>query len=143
MWRPLVGIEDLAEAHIACIEARAELVAGEMFNVVGANYQVRDLAEVVANALAKLGKPVALEDGPLPGIVRNYRCDGAKIRERLDLELSTTPTMAVNELVKLFGRTPVEQLGHPKYYNIEWMKLLDQVRPAYHATRNIFEPIEE
>ena len=143
MWRPLVSDEDLAAAHVACIEAPSELVAGETFNVVGANYQVRELAEVVANALVKLGKPVALEDGPLPGIVRNYRCDGAKISRRLDLELSTTPAMAVNALVEQYGKTPVEQLGHPKYYNIAWMELLEQVRPAYQAMQNIFEPIEK
>src|SRR5688572_1721253 len=143
MWRPLVGIDDLAEAHMACIEAPGELVAGETFNVVGANYQVRELAEVVANTLVRLGKPVALEDGPLPGIVRSYRCDGDKIRRRLGIELSTTPATAVNELVEQFGRAPIEDLGHPRYYNIEWMKLLEQARPAFQAMQNIFEPIEE
>lgn len=143
MWRPLVNIDDLAEAHIACLEAPAELVAGETFNVVSENYKVRELAEVVASALVKLGKPVALEDGPLPGVVRNYRCDGAKLRERLGIESSTTPGMAVNELVRRFGQTPAEQFGHPKYYNIEWMKLLEAARPAFQAMENIFEPIEE
>jgi len=143
MWRPLISVNDLADAHIACLEAPPELVAGETFNAVGANYQVRELAEVVASALVKLGKPVALETGPLPGIVRNYKCSGEKLRSRLKLELSTTPGMAVEELVALYGETPVEQLGHPRYYNIAWMELLEQVRPAYQAMQNIFEPIEE
>ncbi len=143
MWRPLVSVNDLADAHVACIEAPSELVAGETFNVVGQNYQVRELAEVVAAALVKLGKPVALEDGPLPKIVRNYKCSGEKLRKRLDLELPTTAAVAVAELVDLYGKTPVEQLGHPKYYNIAWMELLEQVRPAYQAMQNIFEPIEE
>lgn len=143
MWRPLVAVDDLAEAHAACLEARGELVAGETFNVVGANYQVRELAEVVASALVKLGKPVALEDGPLPKIVRNYRCAGEKLRSRLGIGLETTAAMAVEALVEEYGRTPVEQLGHPKYYNIAWMELLEQVRPAYQATHHIFEPIED
>lgn len=143
MWRPLVSVNDLADAHVACLEAPSGLVAGETFNVVGQNYQVRELAEVVANALVKLGKPVALEDGPLPKMVRNYRCSGEKLRTRLDLELSTTAADAVAELVDIYGRVPVEQLGHPKYYNIAWMELLEQVRPAYQAMQNIFEPIEE
>ena len=51
--------------------------------------------------------------------------------------------MAVNELVEQYGKAPIEQLGHPKYYNIAWMELLEQVRPAYQAMQNIFEPIEE
>jgi nucleoside-diphosphate-sugar epimerase len=143
MWRPLISVNDLADAHVACLEAPSELVAGETFNAVGSNYQVRELAEVVANALVKLGKPVALEDGPLPKIVRNYKCSGEKLRQRLDLELTTTPSMAVNELVEEYGKSPVEVLGHPRYYNIAWMELLEQVRPAYQAMQNIFEPIEE
>lgn len=143
MWRPLIAVNDLADAHAACIEAPGELVAGETFNAVGSNYQVRELAEVVANALVKLGKPVALEDGPLPKIVRNYKCSGEKLRKRLDLTLETTPAMAVNELVNEYGKSPIEQLGHPRYYNIAWMELLEQVRPAYQAMQNIFEPIEE
>jgi len=143
MWRPLVAVNDLADAHVACLEAPSELVAGETFNVVGENYQVRELGEVVAAALVKLGKPVALEDGPLPKIVRNYKCTGDKLRKRLDLELNTTAAVAVQELVDIYGKTPVEQLGHPKFYNIAWMELLEQVRPAYQAMDNIFEPIEE
>ena len=143
MWRPLISVSDLAEAHVACLEAPSELVAGETFNAVGSNYQVRELAEVVANALVKLGKPVALEDGPLPKIVRNYKCSGEKLRSRLNLELATTAAMAVNDLVEEYGRAPIETLGHPRYYNIAWMELLEQIRPAYQAMQNIFEPIEE
>ena len=143
MYRPLISVNDLSDAHVACLEAPTELVAGEVFNAVGENYQVRELAEVVANALVKLGKPVALEDGPLPRIVRNYKCSGEKLRKRLDLELPTTPAVAVEDLVERYGKVPVEQLGHPKYYNIAWMELLEQVRPAYQAMQNIFEPIEE
>lgn len=143
MWRPLISVDDLAAAHVACLEAPSELVAGETFNAVGSNYQVRELAEVVATALVKLGKPVALEDGPLPKIVRNYKCSGEKLRGRLNLELATTPAMAVAKLVDDYGRAPIESLGHPRYYNIAWMELLEQVRPAYQAMQNIFEPVEE
>lgn len=143
MWRPLISVDDLADAHIACLEAPSELVAGETFNAVGSNYQVRELAEVVANALVKLGKPVALEDGALPKIVRNYRCSGEKLRSRLNLDLGTTPAKAVAELVEEYGEVPLESLGHPRYYNIAWMELLEQVRPAYEAMQNIFEPVEE
>jgi nucleoside-diphosphate-sugar epimerase len=143
MWRPLVSVNDLAEAHVACLEAPGEAVAGETFNVVQENYQVRELAEVVAAALVRLGKPVALEDGALPNIVRNYKCSGAKLRERLGLQFPTTVTRAVAELVDLYGQTPTEQLGHPKYYNIAWMELLESVRPAYQACQNIFEPLDE
>ncbi len=143
MWRPLVSVNDLADAHVACLEAPAEAVAGETFNVVQENYQVKELGEVVASALVRLGKPVALVDGPLPNIVRNYKCSGAKLRERLGLQFPTTVNKAVEELVDLYGQVPTEQLGHPKYYNIAWMELLESVRPAYQACQNIFEPLAQ
>lgn len=143
MWRPLVNINDLADAHVACLEAPAGAVAGETFNVVGENHQVRELAELVAAALVKLGKPVALEDGPLPKIVRNYQCTGAKLRERLGVGFPTTPAIAVAELVEKYGKAPIESLGHPKFYNIAWMELLENARPAYQAMPNIFEPVDE
>lgn len=143
MWRPLVSVNDLAEAHVACLEAPAQAVAGETFNVVQENYQVRELGEVVASALVRLGKPVALVDGPLPNIVRNYKCSGAKLRERLGLQFPTTVMKAVEDLVDIYGQVPTEQLGHPKYYNIAWMELLESVRPAYQACQNIFEPLAQ
>jgi nucleoside-diphosphate-sugar epimerase len=143
MWRPLIAVDDLAEAHVACLEAPSELVAGETFNAVGENHQVRQLAEVVAAELVKLGKPVALETAPLPNLVRDYRCSGHKLRERLGLQFTTTPTIAVERLVAEYGRVPIEQLGHPRYYNIAWMELLERARPAFAAMDNIFEPIEE
>ncbi len=143
MWRPLVSVADLADAHIACLEATPDAVAGEVFNVVQENYRVRELAEVVAAALVKLGKPVALEDGPLPNIVRNYRCSGAKLRERLGISFPTTVALAVEDLVQAYGRAPVEQITHPRHFNIAWMELLENVRPAFQAMQNIFEPLEE
>jgi hypothetical protein len=49
----------------------------------------------------------------------------------------------VQALVDIYGKTPVEQFGHPRFYNIAWMELLERSRPAYQAMPNIFEPIEE
>ncbi|GBD24581.1 3 beta-hydroxysteroid dehydrogenase/Delta 5--_4-isomerase [bacterium HR29] len=143
MWRPLVGIDDLAEAHIACLEAPSELVRGEIFNVVQDNYRIRDLAQTVAAALERLGRPVGIENGPLPRIVRNYRCSGEKLRRRLGVEFRTTAADAVEQLVARFGDWPPEAFGHPKFYNITWMELLESIRPAYQATHHIFEPLEE
>ena len=143
MWRPLVSVNDLAEAHIACLEAPAELVAGETFNVVHGNYRIKDLAEAVANELKALGRPVAILDGPLPSIVRNYRCGGEKLAKRLGVSLPTTPAAAVAELVREYGSAPIEQLTHPRYYNISWMELLESMRPAFQAMDNIFEPLAE
>ena len=143
MWRPLVSVQDLANAHVACLEAPSEAVAGRDVNVVGENYQVRELAQTVAAALERLGRPVTLEDGPLPNIVRNYRCTGAKINERLGLKMPNTPAVAVQELVEQLRQDARGAVRPSAVLNIAWMELLERPRPAYQAMPNIFEPIEE
>jgi len=143
MWRPLVSVDDLADVHIACLEAPSELVAGEIFNVVQDNYRIRDLADTVSEALARIGRPVVLVDGPLPRIVRNYRCSGEKIRRRLGVSFPTTVADAVEQLVREYESWPPEAFFHPRFYNIAWMELLEMVRPAFQATHHIFEPIED
>ena len=48
-WRPIVHIEDIIEAMRCALEAPAEAVNGEIFNVgaTGENYRVREIAEIV------------------------------------------------------------------------------------------------
>ena len=50
MWRPLVDVTDVARAHIHCLEAPVDQVGGEIFNVFHDNYQIRELAMLVAGS---------------------------------------------------------------------------------------------
>jgi len=52
-WRPVVHVRDASNAFIATLEAPANLVAGQSFNVgiPNGNYSVRDLAEAAQRAL--------------------------------------------------------------------------------------------
>jgi nucleoside-diphosphate-sugar epimerase len=52
-WRPVVHVRDVSSAYIAGIEAPAELVGGESFNVgiPSGNFTVRDLAEAAQRAV--------------------------------------------------------------------------------------------
>ena len=50
-WRPIVHVEDISRAFIAALEAPADAVCNEAFNVGQTchNYQIRELAEIVAS----------------------------------------------------------------------------------------------
>lgn len=52
-WRPVVHVQDVAKAFLAGLEAPAELIAGQSFNVgvLNGNYTVRDLAEAAQRAV--------------------------------------------------------------------------------------------
>ncbi len=55
-WRPIVHIEDISRAFLAVLGAPADLVRNEAFNVgvTEHNYQIRELAEIVAARRAEL-----------------------------------------------------------------------------------------
>ncbi len=127
MWRPLVDIHDVAEAHLRCMEAPAGSLGGEIFNVVHENFQIRQLAMLVAGSLSLRGRVVQLEDAPVPAINRNYRCENRKLTDRIGF----TPHVTVLESIEgILRHVPVDnptELAHPRYYNIAWMTLLEEI----------------
>lgn len=80
-WRPLVHVQDICEAILAVLEAPAEAVAGEVFNVGddGQNYRVREIVDIVAGAFPGC----SVEVGNSSGDNRSYRVSFRKIREHL------------------------------------------------------------
>ena len=52
-WRPIVHIEDISRAFIAALEAPADLVFNQAFNVgqTAHNYRIRDIAAIVADVV--------------------------------------------------------------------------------------------
>jgi nucleoside-diphosphate-sugar epimerase len=101
-WRPLIHVQDIARATVRFLEAPADLVRGEAFNVGTdrENYQVRDLAELVERAVegceieyAGRGEPDA----------RSYRVDFGKLADAFpDLELQWTVERGVADLVAAY-----------------------------------------
>lgn len=81
-WRPLVHVRDIAAAFIAALEAPREAVHNETFNIgrTSENYQVRDVANLVAEALP--GTRIEYASGAAPD-ARNYRVSFAKAEDRL------------------------------------------------------------
>ena len=75
-WRPLVHVEDIARAFIAVLHAPRAAVHNQAFNVgqTAENYQVRDVAQLVADVVPGSRVRYAEGGGPDP---RSYRvnCD--------------------------------------------------------------------
>jgi nucleoside-diphosphate-sugar epimerase len=128
MWRPLVDVRDCAEAMIAVLEAPAEKIRGEIFNVLHSNYQIRELAFLVAGSVQLTGRKVELVEAEAPALTRNYECSNAK----LSMTLGFSPTRSVVEAVAdLLRRIDVDrtQLADPRYYNIRWLELMHELQP--------------
>ncbi|MEZ5960100.1 MAG: NAD(P)-dependent oxidoreductase [Hyphomonadaceae bacterium] len=80
--RPIVHIEDISRAFIAALEAPADLVRGEAFNVgqTAHNYTVRQIAEIVRDIVPNTTIELTSEAGPDP---RSYRVSFEKIKDTL------------------------------------------------------------
>jgi nucleoside-diphosphate-sugar epimerase len=138
MWRPLVDVRDVAEVHLRCIEAPAGTLGGEIFNVVHDNFQIRQLAMLVAGSLSLRGKSVGLEDAPLPPINRNYRCANRKLRDRLGFAPRVTVLESIEGILRRLPADNVTDLAHPRYYNIQWMTLLEEVHTSLNGFSSVW-----
>ncbi|MCL2713021.1 MAG: NAD(P)-dependent oxidoreductase [Alphaproteobacteria bacterium] len=81
-WRPIIHVEDLSRAFVAALEAPDDAVFNEAFNVgrTEHNYQIRDLAQIVAETVPGCQLDFADDAGP---DTRSYRVSFEKIRTRL------------------------------------------------------------
>lgn len=81
-WRPITHIEDISRAFVAALEAPRTTVYNEAFNVgvTDHNYQIRELAEIVADVVPGCAVTFADNAGPDK---RSYRVNCDKIANTL------------------------------------------------------------
>ena len=139
MWRPLVDVTDLARVYIACVEAPAEKVHGRIFNVVGKNYRILELAHWVREALKPLRK-VEIEVDYSDHRTRSLPGERAADRDRAGRQVAWSASRSrSNTWCGCSSRTagPMEAY-HPRYYNIEWMTLLSSMEKTIKSIGGVF-----
>jgi len=137
MWRPLVSVSNAAKAYLAVLDADADKVAGQIFNVVGKNWRISELALYASWVLDHCGVPSSLkmETG---GALRSYRISGRKL-QTLGWNGRSDITENIEEMVDCAQDMSPAELYHPRYYNIAWMKLLEETRSAQGVDGSIFD----
>ena len=131
MWRPLVDVRDVADAMIAAFEAPAEKVRGEIFNVLHSNYQIRELAMLVAGSVqVATGRRIELVEAPAPRLTRDYECSNSKLSATLGFIPSRSVLEAVSDLLGEIGAWDPAKLTDPRAYNIRWLELLSELKPG-------------
>ncbi len=137
MWRPLVDVTDLCRVYIACVDAPDEKVHGKIYNVVGKNYRILELAHWVREALRPV-KKVDVEVDYSNFNTRSYRVSG----QRVETALGVKPLMAVKEsvehMVKMIQPHNQTDFYSPKYYNIAWMTLLSEMEETMKRIGGVF-----
>jgi nucleoside-diphosphate-sugar epimerase len=119
-WRPIVHIEDISRAFIAAVEAPVDAVFNEAFNVgqTAHNYQIRDLAKIVADVVP--GCEVDFADGAGPD-TRSYRVSFEKIKARLpNFKPQWDAKKGAEQLYKAYRASALtlEEFEGPRYQRI-------------------------
>ncbi len=101
-WRPLVHVEDISRSFLAMLEAPRQLVHNEAFNIGRDedNVQVRDIAEIVRQAIPNSKVSLAATAGP---DLRDYRVDFSKLTSTFpELHLRWNVAAGVDELASAY-----------------------------------------
>lgn len=118
-WRPIVHVEDICEAMRCAVEAPAESINREIFNVgrTDENFRVREIAAIVAEAFP--GCEVTA--GPPSADNRSYRVSFDKIARRMPgFKARWTAREGAEELRLLFQRI---EFGQQDYENRSFTRL--------------------
>ena len=120
--RPNIHIKDMAEAYISLINAPKEKVAGEIFNAGYENHSVRQIGEMVKEAI---GQDVVLKTVPTDDN-RSYHVSSDKMKKVLGFTATNTIRDACLELKHAFetGLLP-NSLEDELYFNIKRMQSLE------------------
>lgn len=125
-WRPIVHVEDISRAFVAVLNAPVELVHNQAFNVgrKSENYQIRDLAEIVAEVVPGSRVEFAEEAGPDK---RNYRVDCTKIELVLpEYKPTWTARKGAEQLFQAYQEVGItlEEFEGPRYKRLAQIKQL-------------------
>jgi len=139
MWRPLVDVRDVARAYILALQAEEEKVKGQIFNVSRRNYRISELALRAREALRLAGvDPEVRVDYGYKG-VRSYRVSTSKIEGLLGFRPKVDIEESVADMVEKIRRYGYTDFDNPRYYNIRWMRLLEEAQQIISITGSVFE----
>ncbi|MEK7581001.1 MAG: SDR family oxidoreductase [Patescibacteria group bacterium] len=138
-WRPLVDVRDVAEAYVRAIECKNLMINGQVFNLLYKNYTMIELARIVKKILKeKFNLDIRIVIDNTPKIGRNYKISSEKLNRYFKWKPKYSVEDAVQDLVKQIKRNTNTDFTHPRYYNIEWMKLLVETSQILSSTDKIF-----
>jgi nucleoside-diphosphate-sugar epimerase len=139
MWRPMVDVRDAAKAYITCLQAAEDRVRGEVFNVVYRNFRISELALRVREGLRQAAVKAEITPDYRYKGVRNYRVSGKKLERTLDFQPTIGVEESVVDMVEKIRRYRYTDFDSPRYYNIAWMKLLEEADRIIDVTGSVFE----
>lgn len=116
-WRPIVHIRDIIGAALAVLDAPADVVRNQIFNVGNTeeNYRIRELADIVAETVPGCRIEYAADGGPDK---RCYRVTCNKIERVLGFKTQWTARKGAQELYDSYRRAGLTDQQRSTYLRI-------------------------
>lgn len=132
-WRPLVHVADAAEAFRLALEAPADVVGGEVFNIGSndQNFRIRDLGDRVAKVFGVEveTRPPSTDD------LRNYRVAFDKVAHHLGFSTRRTVEDACREIGEFLTSHPEVDYRDDRYVNHRFPYAIDPAILPSHRPR--------
>lgn len=137
-WRPLVDVNDVAQAYIVACISDPQIISGQIFNLVYKNYKMIDLAKIIKSVFKKHANLnvkiiVEMEDRK----DRSYKISDEKTRKILNWKPKIPVEESIVEMLQNIKGDYTNFL-HPRYYNIEWMMTLIELEQTIKKVKKIF-----
>jgi nucleoside-diphosphate-sugar epimerase len=114
-WRPFLHVRDAARAFITCVEARSEIVSGQVFNVgdYELNMTLADVSRRIASIVPNL-EVQFIENTDL----RNYRVSFDKIYRRLQFACNASMEDGIREIYVALQKATIQDFTAAKFSNL-------------------------
>lgn len=119
LYRAHLHVQDMARAYIAVLDADADRVSGQVFNIGGENLQIGELAKKVqARTLGTITDHAVTNDP------RSYTLNSDKIAQVLGFQPQHTVDHAIASVVAAFIERRIPDPASTHYHNIKRMEEL-------------------
>lgn len=115
-YRPNIHIQDIVNAYVNLLEAPAEKVDGQVFNVCYRNYTIMETAELIASMI-----PAEIEVKPLDNDPRSYHVCGDKYNAAFNPVYHSVEN-AVQTLIEAYHMGKIPEPDDDKYYRVRSIK---------------------
>ncbi len=142
MWRPLLDVQDAAEAYINTLELPEEIIRAKPFNVLHKNYRILELAhwtKYVLRDKRSIEVDVLYHDDILP---RSYQVSGERFGEAFGYTPHRGISQAVLSMWQRFEQGKGTDFGNPEYYNIAWLKMLTTMQKRLASMGPVLPTVE-
>ena len=120
IWRPILSVQDAAEAYVRAIEGTPTLSG--IFNVASRNYQIGEVGKIVSKVIEEeTGLDIRLKINHRHDL-RNYRVRCDRITDQLGFRAKHDVRTIVCDLIQ--NRAAFSDFDNPNYYQIRVFKML-------------------